>query len=142
MLEDHHDEDNEGRGNRHRATQDASSITLSGKINFVRQIWLAGLGAYGHSVNELTIAGDKSSSVFSALVSRGQTVDDVFKLYTSQQHISLISLERLMNSTYGKLTGGDAQKIDRLSSKIDALILLLQQELPRPQANSQQVRRD
>lgn len=97
-------------------------VELASKMHFVRLIWLAGLGAYSNSMDELVIAGEKSSTFFEELLSRGQEVDSAFKLHTSEQHISLNSLEKLMNRAYSKITGIDGHKFTQLNEKVDDLL--------------------
>jgi len=97
-------------------------VTLATKMNFVRQIWLAGLGAYSHSIDELNIAGEKSSMVFEELLRQGEKVDRAFKLHTAGEYISLHGLEKLIQRTCAKLTGIESDKITQLNSKLDALL--------------------
>jgi len=97
-------------------------VALASKMHFVRQIWLAGLGAYSNSMDELVIAGEKSSTFFEELLSRGKEVDHAFKLHTSEQHISLNSLEKLMNRAYSMITGIDGHKFTQLNEKVDDLL--------------------
>lgn len=100
-------------------------VTLAAKMNFVRQVWLAGLGAYGHSIDELNSAGEKSSMVFEELLRKGEKVDSAFKLHTTAEHISLHGLEKLIQRTYAKLTGAENDKITQLNDKLDALLVKL-----------------
>ncbi|QFI38955.1 phasin family protein [Moritella marina ATCC 15381] len=101
---------------------DKSELTLATKMNFVRQVWLAGLGAYSHSIDELNNVGEKSSMVFEELLEQGGKVDRAFKLHTTGEHISLHGLDKLIQRTYAKLTGVECEKIDLLNAKIDALL--------------------
>lgn len=104
---------------------DVVEITLATKMNFVRQIWLAGLGAYSHSIDELNIAGEKSSMFFEELLHQGEKVDRAFKLRTTGEYISLHGLEKLIQRTYAKLTGIESDKITQLNDKLDALLAVL-----------------
>ena len=97
-------------------------VTLAAKMNFVRQVWLAGLGAYSHSIDELNIAGEKSSMFFEDLLRQGEKVDNAFKLHTTAEHISLHGLEKLIQRTCAKLTGIESDKINQLNNKLDALL--------------------
>ncbi|WP_017223260.1 phasin family protein [Moritella dasanensis] len=107
-----------------QSNQDSENIevTLATKMNFVRQIWLAGLGAYSHSVDELNTAGEKSSMYFEDLLLQGEKVDSAFKLHTTGEHISLHGLEKLIQRTYAKLTGVESDKLTQLNDKLDALL--------------------
>ncbi|MDX2320744.1 MAG: hypothetical protein QNK26_09140 [Moritella sp.] len=101
-------------------------VSLAAKMNFVRQIWLAGLGAYSHSIDELNTAGEKSSMIFEDLLRQGEKVDSTFKLHATAEHISLHGLEKLIQRTYTKLTGFEGDKITQLNNKLDALIAELE----------------
>jgi len=103
----------------------AVEVTLAAKMNFVRQVWLAGLGAYSHSIDELNIAGEKSSMFFEDLLRQGEKVDNAFKLHTTGEYISLHGLEKLIQRTCAKLTGIESDKITQLNNKLDALLLEL-----------------
>ena len=103
--------------------------TIKGKINeaedMARKIWLAGLGAYGKSVEEAQGRYEKlseeASKVFDELVTKGETLEDDarsnFKSTTNY-------VENRVSDVRKKL-GLDAepadQRIDELSAKIDAL---------------------
>jgi len=102
--------------------RDAVKITLATKMNFARQIWLAGLGAYSNSIDGLNIAGEKSSMFFEDLLRQGEKVDNAFKLHSTAEHISLHGLEKLIQRTYAKLTGIESDKINQLNDKLDALL--------------------
>ncbi len=101
---------------------DSVEVTLATKMNFVRQIWLAGLGAYSNSIDGLNIAGEKSSMFFEELLHQGEKVDTAFKLHTTAEHISLHGLEKLIQRTYAKVTGIESDKINQLNDKLDALL--------------------
>lgn len=102
-----------------------TEVTLATKMNFVRQVWLAGLGAYSHSIDELNNAGEKSSMVFEELLEQGEKVDRAFKLHTTGEYISLHGLDKLIQRTYAKVTGVERDKIDQLNAKLDALLAQL-----------------
>jgi len=105
----------------------AVEVTLAEKMNFVRQVWLAGLGAYSHSIDEINTAGEKSSMFFEDLLRQGEQVDSAFKLHTAGEYISLHGLERLIQRTYAKLTGIESDKINQLNDKLDALLAELKE---------------
>lgn len=108
-------------GESHVDSEDVE-VTLATKMNFVRQVWLAGLGAYSHSIEELNVAGEKSSMYFEELLRQGEKVDNAFKLHTTGEHISLHGLEKLIQRTYAKLTGIESNRINQLNDKLDALL--------------------
>ena len=99
-----------------------TEVTLATKMNFVRQVWLAGIGAYSHSIDELNNAGEKSSMVFEELLRQGEKVDSAFKLHTTGEYISLHGLDKLIQRTYTRITGIESEKINQLSDKLDALL--------------------
>ncbi|CED58681.1 Putative uncharacterized protein [Moritella viscosa] len=109
-----------------KADGDTVEITLATKMNVVRQIWLAGLGAYGNSIDGLNIAGEKSSMFFEELLRQGEKVDKTFKLHTAGEYISLHGLETLIQRTYTKLTGVESDRITQLNNKLDNLLTLLE----------------
>ena len=100
----------------------AVEVTLAAKMNFVRQVWLAGLGAYSNSIEGLNIAGEKSSMFFEELLRQGEKVDNAFQLHTTAEHISLHGLEKLIQRTCAKFTGIESDKINQLNDKLDVLL--------------------
>ena len=103
--------------------------TIKGKINeaeeMARKIWLAGLGAYGKSVDEAQGRYDKlseeASKMFDELVSKGESLEgdarSKFKSTTNE-------VENRVADVRKKLGLDDEpadQRIDELSAKIDAL---------------------
>ncbi len=103
--------------------------TIKGKINeaedMARKIWLAGLGAYGKSVEEAQgryeKLSEKASKMFDELVTKGETLEDDAR---SKFKSTTNDVENRVSDVRKKL-GLDAepadQRIDELSAKIDAL---------------------
>jgi len=93
--------------------------------DFARKIWLAGLGAYGKSVEEAQgryqKLSDEASKVFDDLVKKGETLEDEAK---SKFKSTTSDVEARVNDVRKKLglDNNEAdQKIEELSAKIDAL---------------------
>lgn len=113
------------------SAEDIDGIGLAIKMNIVRQIWLAGLGAYSYSIDELHIAGDKSSMFFEQLLRQGEKVDRRFKLHSAGEHISLNGLEKLLQRSCVTLARVEQNKVERdkitrLNDKLDYLLLELE----------------
>ena len=102
---------------------------IKNKINeaedFARKIWLAGLGAYGKSIDEAQGQYEKltteASKMFNDLVSKGETLEteakDTFKETTSEVETRVSEVRKKLG-----LDADDTdQRIDELSAKIDAL---------------------
>ena len=107
----------------------AKNDTIKTKINeaedFARKIWLAGLGAYGKSVEEAQGRYDKlsaeASKVFDELVSKGETLEDdaksKFKETTNDVENRVSEVRRKL----GLDVDQSDQKLEELSAKVDAL---------------------
>lgn len=103
--------------------------TIKGKINeaeeMARKIWLAGLGAYGKSVEEAQGRYEKlseeASKMFDELVTKGETLEGDAK---SKFKSTTNDVENRVADVRKKL-GLDSepadQRIEELSAKIDAL---------------------
>ncbi len=109
----------------------STTETIKGKINeaeeFARKIWLAGLGAYGKSVEEAQGRYDKLSEeatkVFEELVSKGESLEgdakDKFKATTSDVEAKVADVRKKLGLDGGAESADE--RIDALSAKIDAL---------------------
>lgn len=107
----------------------AKSDTIKDKFNeaedFARKVWLAGLGAYGKSVEEAQGRYEKFSSdankMFDDLVSKGENLEDdarsKFKETTSDVEARVAEVRQKL----GLEADNTDQRIDELSAKIDAL---------------------
>lgn len=107
----------------------AATDDIKSKINeaeeFARKIWLAGLGAYGKSVDEAQGRYEKLSAeatkMFDELVSKGETIEtdakSKFKETTSEVETRVADVRKKL----GLDTDQSDQKIEELSAKIDAL---------------------
>lgn len=102
---------------------------IKAKINeaeeFARKIWLAGLGAYGKSVDEAQGRYEKlsadASKMFEDLVTKGESIEGDAKTKVKE---ATSEVETRVADVRRKL-GLDAdpadQKIEELSAKVDAL---------------------
>ncbi|WP_299014008.1 phasin family protein [uncultured Photobacterium sp.] len=85
-------------------------------------IWLAGLGAYAKSSEEVNQLSDKSKSLFDELVERGRAVESSTKerLHTEHSHAS-VAVEERFQQMVQKFVGIDNERLDRVDDKIDQL---------------------
>jgi polyhydroxyalkanoate synthesis regulator phasin len=101
---------------------------LKSRVNeaedFARKIWLAGLGAYGKSIDEAQGRYEKLSSettkVFDELVVKGEKIESE----TKEKIIDKTNIEERVADVRKKLgldKGSSDARIDELSDKIDAL---------------------
>lgn len=104
---------------------DAIKNKMNEAEDFARKIWLAGLGAYGKSVEEAQgryqKLSDEASKVFEDLVKKGETLEDEAK---SKFKSTTNDVEARVNDVRKKLglDNNEAdQKMEELSAKIDAL---------------------
>ncbi|WP_026375269.1 phasin-related domain-containing protein [Aestuariibacter salexigens] len=92
---------------------------------FARKIWLAGLGAYGKSIDEAQGRYEKlsadASKVFEELVSKGEGLEaeakGKFKATTNEVEERVADVRKKL----GLDNDNTDQRIDELSAKIDAL---------------------
>ncbi|OLQ70087.1 hypothetical protein BIT28_11180 [Photobacterium proteolyticum] len=107
----------------------------------VYNIWLAGLGAYAKSADEVNQLSDKGKSLFDELIERGRVVESKTKerVHTARSHTS-VAIEERVHTVVQKLIGIDNERLDRVDDKIDQLtsnieaLLARQQEVAKPAA--------
>ena len=107
------------------AAKDDIKSKISEAEEFARKIWLAGLGAYGKSVDEAQGQYEKltkdANKMFDELVSKGETLEsdakDKFKETTSEVESRVADVRKKL----GLDTDDTDQKIEELSVKVDAL---------------------
>ncbi|GAB3032220.1 phasin-related domain-containing protein [Bowmanella dokdonensis] len=105
---------------------DAIKSKVNDAEDFARKIWLAGLGAYGKSIDEVQGRYEKlntdASKVFDELVEKGSKIEAETKDKIKEK----TNVEARVAEVRKKL-GLDKpemeQKVDELSAKIDALTL-------------------
>lgn len=107
----------------------------------VYNIWLAGLGAYTKSADEVNQLSGKGKSLFDELVERGRVVESKTKerVHTVRSHTS-VAIEERVHKMMQKFVGIDNDHLDRIDDKIDLLttnieaLLVHQQEKTKPAA--------
>jgi polyhydroxyalkanoate synthesis regulator phasin len=100
---------------------DTAKKLWSSKDEIAKNIWLAGLGAYGKSIDEAKSVSDKSSSLFEELVEKGTKIEQSAKEKLSEKKLSTDVLETRVNQVFSKISGVDGSKVDELNDKVDKL---------------------
>lgn len=100
----------------------------------VYNIWLAGLGAYAKSREEVNQISGKGKSLFDELIERGRAVESQTKerVHTARSQTSVVIEER-MHSMVQKFIGIDNDRLDRVDDKIDQLTASIEALLARQQ---------
>jgi poly(hydroxyalkanoate) granule-associated protein len=105
---------------------DRVNNTIETAEEAARKIWLAGLGAYGKSFEEMQTQyekmNDETSRLFEELVSKGEKLEaDTKKKFKKATSIN----QRVddVRNTFGLGNADINAKIDKLSKKVDALTL-------------------
>lgn len=106
----------------------------TGKEKKLHKIWLAGLGAYEKSTEEVNKLSEKNKSLFDELVERGRAVESNTKehLHTNHSHTS-VAIEERVHQIMQKFVGIDNEHIDRVDDKIDQLTANIELLLARKQ---------
>ena len=112
----------------------AKDTKLTDKASEVaKNIWLAGLGAYGRAFDEAVSQYDKvskeSTKLFDELVEKGRKLDGEShtKLATAKTKTTASIEDRIskvrksVNLSALKVGGADAERLDELNAKVDAL---------------------
>ncbi|UXI02672.1 phasin family protein [Photobacterium sp. TY1-4] len=102
----------------------------------VYNIWLAGLGAYAKSTEEVNQLSDKGKSLFDELIERGRMVESKTKerVHTARTQTS-VAIEERVHTMVQKLIGIDNDRLDRVDDKIDQLTANIEALLARQEAN-------
>ena len=99
-------------------------MSTTDKVNkFARNVWLAGLGAYGRSSETITKQLDKtyeeSNQLFNELVSKGSeiqaTIDDKIKDNVFERKVDEVREKLGLNQSVSE------QQIDELTAKVEVL---------------------
>ncbi|PSW06215.1 phasin-related domain-containing protein [Photobacterium lipolyticum] len=100
----------------------------------VYNIWLAGLGAYAKSADEVNQLSDKGKSLFDELVERGHAVESKTKerVHTARNQTS-IAIEERVHQMVQKFIGIDNERLNRVDDKIDQLTANIEALLVRQQ---------
>ncbi|GAA4897424.1 phasin family protein [Ferrimonas pelagia] len=87
-----------------------------------RNIWLAGLGVYGKSLEEAKQLEQHSTSLFDTLVEEGRAVEaETRNTIDRQVGNANRGVEQRVQALFSRLSGIDPQRIDGLNDKIDQL---------------------
>ena len=105
------------------------SDTIKSKLNdaedFARKVWLAGLGAYGKSVEEAQGRYEKlsteASKMFDELVKKGEALEDDARTKFKETTDDVESRVSDVRQKLGLDTDNTDHRIEELSAKIDAL---------------------
>ncbi|MDX1301797.1 phasin-related domain-containing protein [Photobacterium sp.] len=100
----------------------------------VYNIWLAGLGAYAKSADEVNQLSDKGKSLFDELVERGHAVESKTKerVHTARNQTS-VAIEERVHQMVQKFIGIDNERLNRVDNKIDQLTASIESLLERQQ---------
>ena len=98
--------------------------TIKGKINeaedMARKIWLAGLGAYGKSVEEEKLS-EEANKMFDELVTKGESLEEDAKTKVKSTTNDVENRVADVRKKLGLDSEPADQRIEELSAKIDAL---------------------
>ncbi len=103
---------------------DSIKESVSVAEDFARKIWLAGLGAYGRSYDEVQERVEKIdvSKVFEELVSKGEKLEAEAKIKIKEKtDFDVKSRVEAVREKLGMNSKSTGEKIDDLSAKIEAL---------------------
>jgi hypothetical protein len=108
----------------------------------VYNIWLAGLGAYAKSADEVNQLSGKSKSLFDELIERGRSVESNTKerVHTARSQTSVAIEERMHQMVQGFI-GIDNERLDRVDDKIDQLTANIEALLVRQQEGKPAVKK-
>ncbi|MGF1759835.1 phasin family protein [Photobacterium sagamiensis] len=100
----------------------------------VYNIWLAGLGAYAKSADEVNQLSGKGKSLFDELVERGHAVESKTKerVHTARNQTS-VAIEERVHQMVQKFIGIDNERLNRVDDKIDQLTANIEALLVRQQ---------
>ncbi|OAN17782.1 hypothetical protein A3K86_02360 [Photobacterium jeanii] len=106
----------------------------------VYNIWLAGLGAYAKSADEVNQLSDKGKSLFDELIERGREVEANTKerVHTARSETT-VAIEERVHQVVQKLIGIDNERLDQVDDKIDQLTESIEKLLERRQAAPKKV---
>lgn len=102
-------------------TQQQSPISKL-RSTMMYNIWLAGLGAYAKSGDEVSQLTSKGRNLFEELIERGREVEAQTqeKVHTMKSHTSVALEERLQRSVQ-RMLGVDVDFLDDLDVKLDKI---------------------
>ena len=99
--------------------------TVTNAEEFARKIWLAGLGAYGKSMDEAQNNFEKvteeANKLFEELVAKGENLESEAKGKIKQTTSDVEARVAEVRKKLGLDADNSDQKIEELSAKVDAL---------------------
>lgn len=100
---------------------------LDDSEQMARNIWLAGLGVYGKTLEEGKDLEGKSAELFETLIAEGRNVENSTR-ETIEKQVSSTSrnVERRVQDLFAKMSGVDPERIDNLNDKVDALTAMVE----------------
>lgn len=106
-------------------TKSTIKDTVNTAEEFARKIWLAGLGAYGKSVDEAQGRYEKISTeankIFDELVAKGESLESDAKGKIKQTTGDVEARVADVRKKLGLDSDNSDQKIEELNAKVDAL---------------------
>ncbi|KMV30863.1 phasin family protein [Photobacterium swingsii] len=119
-----------------KRASDESSKTANSPMRdaMVYNIWLAGLGAYAKSADEVNQISSKGKSLFDELIERGREVESTTKerVHTARSQTT-VAIEERVHQVVQKLVGLDNERLDQVDDKIDQLTDTIEKLLARQQ---------
>ncbi|WP_028117937.1 phasin family protein [Ferrimonas senticii] len=87
-----------------------------------RNIWWAGLGVYGRSLQEGQAIEGRTSELFESLVEEGRQVEGRTR-ETIQQQVASTNrrVEQRVQALFGRMSGIDPNRVEQMNHKIDKL---------------------
>lgn len=93
-----------------------------------RNIWLAGLGAYGRSLEEAQQRVDQTNQLFEELVEKGREVEQVSQEKISEtREMTRRSVEDRVNQLFYRISGVDREHVEELNDKVEKLAMSVEQ---------------
>ena len=106
------------------ATRNKTTTPIETAEQVARKIWLAGLGAYGRSYEEIQNQyeklNDETNRYFEELVAKGEKLESSTKKKIKKQASVEKGVEKV-RKTFSRDTSDIDAKINELSAKVDAL---------------------
>ncbi len=121
-----------------RSAADDEKSVESMRETMMYNIWLAGLGAYAKSVEEVNEISGRGRSVFEDLLERGRAIEKQQKerVYTSRSQAA-VAMEERLHQIVQKVTGVDSYKLNQVDDKLDGLTKQVELLLKQSQAQKE-----
>lgn len=105
-----------------RSAADNEKSVESMRETMMYNIWLAGLGAYAKSTEEVNEISGRGRSVFEDLLERGRAIEKQQKerVYTTRSKAA-VAMEERLHQMVQKVTGVDSYKLNQVDDKLDRL---------------------